>query len=71
MKEKDIICLDEATSNMDPKTDEILHKKLFEFTLGKTLIVITHRLENIHKFDRIIVMDEGKIVEQGKYEELR
>jgi ABC-type transport system involved in cytochrome bd biosynthesis fused ATPase/permease subunit len=36
---------------MDPKTDAQLHKKLFEFTENKTLIVITHRLENIQKFD--------------------
>jgi len=57
MKDKDIICLDEATSNMDPKSDEILHNKLFKYSEGKTLIVITHRLENIEKFDRVIVLE--------------
>ena len=57
MKDKDIICLDEATSNMDPKSDEILHDKLFSYAEGKTLIVITHRLENIDKFDRIVVLE--------------
>lgn len=57
MKDKDIICLDEATSNMDPKSDEILHNKLFEYSEGKTLIVITHRLENIEKFDRVVVLE--------------
>ena len=48
---------------MDPKTDSILHKKLFEFAEGKTLIVVTHRLENIDKFDRVIILEKGEIVE--------
>ncbi|EAR92658.2 ABC transporter C family protein (macronuclear) [Tetrahymena thermophila SB210] len=71
LRQTEIICLDEATSNMDPKTDELIHKKLFELSEGKTLLVITHRLENIHKFDRIVVLDSGKIVEEGNYEQLR
>jgi ABC-type multidrug transport system fused ATPase/permease subunit len=71
MRNQDIICLDEATSNMDPHTDSILHEKLFEFSEGKTLIVITHRLENIHKYDKIVVMDNGVIVEEGNFEELK
>lgn len=57
MKDKDIICLDEVSSNLDPKTDQILHDKLFMYSQGKTLLVITHRIENIDKFDRVIVMD--------------
>lgn len=44
---------------MDPKTDKLLHDKLFEFAEGKTLLVITHRLENIDKFDRVVVLDKG------------
>ncbi|KAL4453909.1 hypothetical protein ABPG74_003792 [Tetrahymena malaccensis] len=71
LRQTDIICLDEATSNMDPKTDELIHKKLFELSEGKTLLVITHRLENIHKFDRIVVLDSGRIVEVGNYDQLR
>ncbi|KAL4497792.1 hypothetical protein ABPG72_000547 [Tetrahymena utriculariae] len=71
LRQTEIICLDEATSNMDPKTDELIHEKLFELSEGKTLLVITHRLENIHKFDRIVVLDSGKIVEVGNYEQLK
>ena len=41
--------MDEATSNIDPQTDYLLHEKLFEFVENKTLLVITHRLENIEK----------------------
>ncbi|KAL4453906.1 hypothetical protein ABPG74_003789 [Tetrahymena malaccensis] len=71
LRQADIICLYEATSNMDPKTDELIHNKLFELSEGKTLLVITHRLENIHKFDKIVVIDSGRIVEVGNYEQLR
>ena len=52
-------------------SDEALHKALFDHTKDKTLLVITHRLENIREYDRVIVMEEGKIVEEGHYEELR
>jgi ABC-type multidrug transport system fused ATPase/permease subunit len=47
IRNTEIVCLDEATSNMDPLTDAFLHKKLFQFVEDKTLIVITHRLENL------------------------
>ena len=53
----DIVCLDEATSNMDPETDKKLNDKLFEYTKDKALLVITHRLENIQEYDRIYVME--------------
>lgn len=44
----EIICLDEASSNMDPETDKLLHESLFKYAQDKALLVITHRLENIH-----------------------
>eukprot|EP01016_Furgasonia_blochmanni_P021957 TRINITY_DN2404_c0_g2_i2.p1 TRINITY_DN2404_c0_g2~~TRINITY_DN2404_c0_g2_i2.p1 ORF type:complete len:460 (+),score=71.36 TRINITY_DN2404_c0_g2_i2:66-1445(+) len=71
IRDASIICLDEATSNMDPKTDQALHKALFEYCEGKTLIVITHRLETIREYDRVFVMDKGEILEQGNYEALK
>eukprot|EP01016_Furgasonia_blochmanni_P049556 TRINITY_DN7533_c0_g8_i4.p1 TRINITY_DN7533_c0_g8~~TRINITY_DN7533_c0_g8_i4.p1 ORF type:complete len:786 (-),score=149.85 TRINITY_DN7533_c0_g8_i4:123-2480(-) len=70
VRDAPIICLDEATSNMDPETDAALQQALFAYTVDKTLLVITHRLENIHLYDRIFVMDRGKIVEEGSYQEL-
>ncbi|KAM3143931.1 hypothetical protein pb186bvf_003982 [Paramecium bursaria] len=70
LQNKQIVCLDEATSNMDPNTDQLLHNLLFKYVEDKTLIVITHRLENISKYDKIIVMDQGQIVEMGSYEQL-
>ncbi|KAL4490444.1 hypothetical protein ABPG72_002654 [Tetrahymena utriculariae] len=71
LRETDIVCLDEATSNMDPKTDAELHKQIFKFVENRTLIVITHRLENIELFDRVAVLEKGKIVECGHVSELR
>ncbi|KAL4483214.1 hypothetical protein ABPG74_019240 [Tetrahymena malaccensis] len=71
LKDTDIICLDEATSNMDPITDSLLNQALFDFSKNKTLIVVTHRLESIDKFDRVFVMDSGKIAECGHVSELR
>ncbi|EAR98222.2 ABC transporter family protein (macronuclear) [Tetrahymena thermophila SB210] len=70
LQKADIVCLDEATSNMDPHADKLLHKHLFEFSKNKTLIVIAHRLENIKNFDRVFVMDSGNIVEQGHIDQL-
>ncbi|KAL4449679.1 hypothetical protein ABPG74_007502 [Tetrahymena malaccensis] len=70
LRDSEIICLDEATSNMDPSTDKLIHTKLFEINKEKTLLVITHRLENIEKYDRIIVLNQGIIVESGNYQEL-
>ncbi|KAL4483226.1 hypothetical protein ABPG74_019252 [Tetrahymena malaccensis] len=71
LRDTDIVCLDEATSNMDPKTDAELHKQIFQFAQNRTLIVITHRLENIELFDRVAVLEKGKIVECGHVSELR
>jgi ABC-type multidrug transport system fused ATPase/permease subunit len=56
---------------MDPTTDRLLHDKLFEFSEGKTLLVITHRLENIERFDRVVVLEKGEVVEVGHVTELR
>ncbi|KAL4486706.1 hypothetical protein ABPG72_022181 [Tetrahymena utriculariae] len=71
LRESDIICLDEATSNMDPQTDAELNKQIFKFCKNKTLLVITHRLENINQFNRVIVLEKGKIIESGKVSQLR
>ena len=56
---------------MDPETDRKLHDALFEYANDKALIVITHRLKNISMYDRVYVMDNGKIIESGHYDELK
>ena len=62
--------LDEATSQIDPHSEMLIHKTLAEFIRNRTTIVITHRLETLELVDRIMVMDAGKIVDIGTHAEL-
>ena len=65
-----ILILDEATSSIDSNSEELIQKATSRITKGKTSIIIAHRLETIRKADRIIVMDDGKISEDGTHEDL-
>ncbi len=70
MKDSPIIILDEATANVDPENEAELTKAIEELTKEKTIIMIAHRLKTVEHADRIIVIDGGKIVQQGKHAEL-
>ena len=65
-----ILVLDEATSSVDTFSEEMIQKATDQITKDKTSIVIAHRLATIKKADRIIVMDQGRIVESGTHSEL-
>jgi len=65
-----ILVLDEATSSIDSFSEELIQKATERVTKDKTSIVIAHRLATIKKADRIVVMDQGKIVEMGTHESL-
>lgn len=65
-----ILVLDEATSSIDTFSEELIQKATDRITKDKTSIVIAHRLATIKKADRIIVMDQGEIVEMGSHEDL-
>jgi subfamily B ATP-binding cassette protein MsbA len=65
-----ILFLDEATSSIDSFSEELIQKATERITKDKTSIVIAHRLATIKKADRIVVMDQGKIVEKGTHESL-
>jgi len=70
IKNAPIILLDEATSALDSESEVLIQKALWKLMEGRTTIVIAHRLSTIQKMDRIIVLDEGKIVEEGTHQEL-
>ena len=65
-----ILVLDEATSSVDGETEELIQLATDRLTEGKTAIIIAHRLATVQKADRIVVMDNGKIVEMGSHEKL-
>lgn len=68
--ETPILVFDEATSNIDTRTEILIQKAINNLTKGRTSFVIAHRLSTIKNADKILVMHEGRIAEQGKHEEL-
>ena len=70
LKDAPIVILDEATSSVDPENQHILLTAINELTKGKTLIIIAHRLSTIRNADQIVVLDGGRIVQQGTHKTL-
>ncbi len=70
LKNAPILILDEATSSLDSHSESLIQDALHTLIMGKTTIVIAHRLSTIREMDRIIVIDKGKIVEDGVHEKL-
>ena len=70
LKNAPILVLDEATSSLDSESEELIQDALANLMKDKTVIVIAHRLSTIMKMDRIVVLEEGKIIEQGSHQEL-
>ena len=70
MKDAPIIILDEATANVDPENEKELTEAIENLTREKTIIMIAHRLKTVRHADQIVVIDKGKIVQQGKHDEL-
>lgn len=70
LKNAPILMLDEATSQLDSVTENDIQESLWELMQGKTTIVIAHRLSTLLNMDRILVFDQGKIVEDGSHDDL-
>lgn len=70
LKKSPILVLDEATSSLDSKSEKFIQESLEDLMKDRTTIVIAHRLSTLKKMDRIIVFDEGRIVEDGSHQEL-
>jgi ATP-binding cassette subfamily B protein len=65
-----ILVLDEATSSLDAESERAVHRGIQELLVGRTALVIAHRLSTVRDADRIVVLDQGRIVEQGTHEQL-
>ena len=70
LKKSSIILLDEATSSLDTESERVVQHAINNLIKGKTTIIIAHRLSTIHNADKILVMDKGEIIGEGKHEEL-
>jgi len=70
LKDSPILILDEATSALDSETELGVRKALLELMKGRTTIAIAHRLSTLQGMDRIVVIDEGKVVEEGRHKDL-
>lgn len=69
-KDPPILILDEATSHLDSEAESLVQKALYNLMSGRTALVIAHRLSTIQRADRILVMNEGQVVEEGTHEQL-
>ena len=70
LKNPEILILDEASSALDTESEKLVQDALNSLLKGRTSIVIAHRLSTVHNADKIIVIDHGRIAEQGTHEEL-
>ena len=70
VRQPDLVVLDEATARIDPRTEALLEAAVEEMMVGRTVIVIAHRLSTLHRMDEILVLDHGRVVEHDTRERL-
>jgi ABC-type multidrug transport system fused ATPase/permease subunit len=70
LKDPPIVIFDEATSNIDTENEHKIREAIHELTVGRTTFIIAHRLATLHDVDRIVVVEKGRIVEEGAHEDL-
>jgi ABC-type multidrug transport system fused ATPase/permease subunit len=70
LRDPKFLILDEATSQVDLESEQLIHRVLEQFVRGRTTLLITHRMSSIALADRVIVMDNGRIIDDGQHDEL-
>ncbi|WP_309032264.1 ATP-binding cassette domain-containing protein, partial [Streptomyces alfalfae] len=69
-RQPELLILDEPTSQMDPRGEHRIFEEIKRIAADRITVIVTHQLENTRVADRVIVMEEGRITEQGRYEDL-
>ena len=70
LKNPAVLILDEATSNLDTESERLIEDALAKLLVGRTTLIIAHRLSTVQRADRLVVLDQGRIVEEGTHGEL-
>src|SRR5690606_38901647 len=70
LKDAPVLVLDEATSHLDALSEQAVHRALTDLMRDRTTLIIAHRLSTVREADSILVLEEGRLVEQGTHEEL-
>jgi len=70
LKDAPIILLDEATASLDPENETLIQEAIGKLIKNKTVLIIAHRLPSIENCDKIVVIEEGKVLEMGRHKEL-
>jgi ATP-binding cassette subfamily B protein len=70
LHDPEVLVLDEATSSLDTEAERVIHEALGRLVEGRTTVIIAHRLVTLRSCDRILVMDRGRLAEEGTHEEL-
>jgi ATP-binding cassette subfamily B protein len=70
LRDPAILLLDEATSSLDAESERVVQDALDKLLQGRTALIIAHRLSTIRDADRILVIDKGRLVEEGRHDEL-